>query len=112
MPTATGEDHVNPVGGCGDGSFTHADLTYVEGGVAVQGEDARDALEHAVGHQLQRSPGHDFLGRLKDQSHAVGQRLARVRFGQRHGRADERRHVNVVTARVGHTGNAGLPRVL
>ncbi len=85
----------------GDGADAQAHLAGVEVGVAVQGEDAVDPDEPVLGHDVLRASGHELLGGLEDETRAdtgghepVLDRLERER------RADERRRVHVMAARV------------
>ena len=54
-------------------------------GVAVQGEGAAGAVEHAGGDHLGRAAGHGLLGGLEDAAHPAGQAADR---GQRQGHAE------------------------
>ena len=87
------------------------DLPDVETGVAVQPEDLVHVVERAGLDQVQRSPGHDLLGRLEEQAHAAVQEPARLGLAQREGGAHQPGGVHVVAAGVGHARHGARPGV-
>ena len=72
MPAAPGQAYLDLVGRAGDRTLADADLTQVQGGVAVEAEDLLDTVERPALNDLEGSPGHDLLGGLEDQPDTSG----------------------------------------
>ena len=107
VPAPAGEGDLDLVGRGGDRADPQADLPDVEGGVAVQREDAVDPDEPVLGDDVLGPSGHDLLGGLEDEPDADPRGHETLLDGpQRECRADQGRRVHVVPARVAHTVGA------
>ncbi|GAA3129496.1 hypothetical protein GCM10020001_059070 [Nonomuraea salmonea] len=99
MAARPGHPHGDLVAGGGDGAGPEAELADVDARVAVEAEDAVDAADAAVGHDLERAAGQLFGG-LEDQAYAAGQRPGGGLLGQEERGAEQDRGVHVVAAGV------------
>ena len=103
VPARSGQAHLDHVGGCGDRAHAHTEATDLELGLAVQPEDGGNAVEAAVGDDVEPSAGHRLLGRLEHQSHPTP--LAVVEdVREREPAPEHDRRVHVVAAGVGDAG--------
>ena len=102
VPARRVQGDLELIGGRGDRPGPDRDLADRQPRIAVQREDARHPRQRARRDGVDRTAGHQLLGRLEDQPHADGQFRHR-RQGQ--GGAQQHRGVRVVTAGMRDVGD-------
>jgi hypothetical protein len=91
-----GELHLHQVGGGGDGADPDAQPADLQLGVAVEGVDDADPLEHPVADDLDGAARQDLLGRLEDQPDPAGEPVGVL--GEGEPGAEQHGGVHVVAA--------------
>ena len=82
---------------------SQADLPQVEFGITVQAEDVRRTRDPSLADDIDGSPGHGLLARLKDQAHGAGDPLNLREGSYDESGSQHNRGVRIVTAGMRHT---------